>query len=166
MMQPTAARGTAVRLSSLTRPDLIFVDLPGADGPTILRAFAERVVQQGVVADADKLYRLLLEREKLGTTALGEGVAVPHCKIEGLDAVVVAVGTFRKGIDFEAADGQPVQLLFLVISPESEPAAHLRSLAAISKWVKADHHVERILEEREPQAIYEMLDEPLDSGAG
>ncbi len=152
-----------MRLSSLTRPDLIFVDLPGADGPTVLRAFAERVVEQGVVPDADVLYRLLLEREKLGTTALGEGVAVPHCKMSGLDDVVVAVGTFSKGIEFEAADGQPVQLLFLVISPQSAPAAHLQSLAAISKWVKADHHVERILEVQEPQAIFEMLDEQLDS---
>lgn len=151
-----------MRLSSLTRPDLIFVDLPGADGPTVLRAFAERVVERGVVPDADKLYRLLLEREKLGTTALGEGVAVPHCKMRGIDEVVVAVGTFRKGIEFGSADEQPVKLLFLVISPESEPAAHLRSLAAISKWVKADHHVERILDVQEPQAIFEMLDEQLD----
>ena len=152
-----------MRLSSLTRPDLIFVDLPGADGPTVLRAFAERVVEQGVVSDADALYRLLIEREKLGTTALGEGVAVPHCKMNGLDEVVVAVGTFSKGIEFEAADGEPVQLLFLVISPQSAPAAHLQSLAAISKWVKADQHVERILDVREPQAIFEMLDEQLDS---
>ena len=119
--------------------------------------------RRGVVSDADELYRLLLEREKLGTTALGEGVAVPHCKMRGLDEVVVAVGTFSKGIEFEAADGKPVQLLFLVISPPSAPAAHLQSLAAISKWVKADQHVERILQVREPQAIFEMLDEQLDS---
>ena len=148
-----------MRLSSLTRPDLIFADLPGADGPTVLRAFAERVVERGLLPDADLLYRRLLEREKLGTTALGEGVAVPHCKIDGLDEVMVAVGVFSKGIDFETTDGEPVRLLFLVISPTAAPAAHLRSLAAISKWVKADHHVARILKEREPQAIFELLDD-------
>ena len=147
-----------MRLSSLTRPDLIFVDLPGADGPTVLRAFAERVVERGIVPDADRLYRLLLEREKLGTTALGQGVAVPHCKIEGLDEVVVALGLFGKGIEFEATDDIPVRLLFLVISPTAAPAEHLQSLAAISRWVKADHHIDRILELREPQAIFELLD--------
>ena len=147
-----------MRLSSLTRPDLIFVDLPGADGPTVLRAFAERVVERGIVPDADRLYRLLLEREKLGTTALGEGVAVPHCKIEGLDEVVVALGLFGKGIEFEATDDIPVRLLFLVISPTAAPAEHLQALAAISRWVKADHHIDRILELREPQAIFELLE--------
>lgn len=147
-----------MRLSSLTRPDLIFVDLPGADGPTVLRAFAERVVERGIVPDADRLYRLLLEREKLGTTALGQGVAVPHCKIEGLDEVVVALGLFGKGIEFEATDDIPVRLLFLVISPTAAPAEHLQSLAAISRWVKTDHHIDRILELREPQAIFELLE--------
>ena len=148
-----------MRLSSLTRPDLIFTDLPGADGPTVLRAFAERVVERGVLRDADLLYRRLIEREKLGTTALGQGVAVPHCKMDSLKEVVVAVGVFRKGIEFEAEDGQPVRLLFLVVSPTAEPAAHLQSLAAISRWVKADNHVGRILKQREPEAVFELLDE-------
>ncbi len=160
---PVAPTAQRMRLSSLTSPDLIFVDLPGADGPTVLRAFAERLVKRGVARDADKLYRLLLEREKLGTTALGHGVAVPHCKIDGLDDVVVAVGLLRRGIDFEATDGEPVRLLFLVISPNAAPAAHLQALAAISRWVKADHHVERILDLHEPQAIFGLLDRPLDS---
>lgn len=148
-----------MRLSSLTSPELIFVDLPGADGPTVLRAFAERVVERGIVKDADLLYRRLLEREKLGTTALGQGVAVPHCKIDGLAEVVVAVGLSRKGIDFDSDDGKPVRLLFLVISPSAAPAAHLQSLAAISRWVRADHHLERILAADEAQAIFELLDD-------
>ena len=148
-----------MRLSSLTRPDLIFTDLPGADGPTVLRAFAERVVERGVLSVADLLYRRLIERERLGTTALGQGVAVPHCKMDGLKDVVLAVGVFRKGIEFEAEDGEPVRLLFLVISPTAEPAAHLQSLAAISRWVKADHHVDRILDQSEPEAVFELLDD-------
>ena len=147
-----------MRLSSLTRPELIFVDLPGADGPTVLRAMAEKVVEQGVVQDADQLYRRLLEREKLGTTALGKGVAVPHCKMGGLKEVVVALGLFPRGIDFEAGDGEPVRLLFLVISPRAAPADHLRSLAAISRWVKEDHHVAKILEMADPRTIYDLLE--------
>jgi PTS system nitrogen regulatory IIA component len=152
-----------MRLSSLTRPDLVFADLSGADGPTVLRAFAGRVVERGVLPDADLLYQRLLEREKLGTTALGHGVAVPHCKIDGLDEVILAVAVLSKGIDFEAEDGEPVRVLFLVVSPTAAPAEHLQSLAAISRWVRADHNVTRILKAREPQAIFELLAELPDS---
>ena len=88
---------------------------------------------------------------------------MPHCKIDDLDKVVMAVGLFGKGVDFETIDDEPVRLLFLVISPNAAPAEHLRSLAAISRWVKADHHVERILEVGEPQAIFELLDKQVDS---
>ena len=84
-------------------------------------------------------------------------------KIYDLDKVVLAVGLFRKGIDFETTDDEPVRLLFLIISPNAAPAEHLQSLAAISRWVKADHHVERILKVQEPQAIFEMLDKQVDS---
>ncbi len=146
-----------MRLSSLTRPDLIFADLPGADGPTVLRSLAERIAGRGLVPDADELYRRLVEREKLGSTALGRGVAVPHCKIDGLEDVVVAIGLCPRGIEFAPEDEEPVRLLFLVVAPSGSPAAHLHSLAAISKWVKADHHVERILELDEPQKIFELL---------
>ena len=148
-----------MRLSSLTRPDLIFTDLPGTDGPAALRAFAERVVGRGVLPDADLLYDRLIERERLGTTALGHGVAVPHCKMEGLEEVVLAVGLFSEGIEFEAEDGEPVRLLFLVISPSGAPAAHLQSLAAISRWVTANDHVDRILEQSDPEAVFELFDD-------
>jgi PTS system nitrogen regulatory IIA component len=151
-----------MQLSSLTRLDLIFDDLPGADGPTVLRSMAERMAERGVVTDADVLYRRLIEREKLGSTALGSGVAVPHCKIDDLAGVVIAIGLCRKGSEFAAEDDEPVYLLFLVISPSGAPAAHLQSLAAISKWVKADDHVARILELEEPQEIFDMLSEKPD----
>jgi PTS system nitrogen regulatory IIA component len=147
------------RLSSLVRPELIFSDLPGADGPTVLRAFAERIAELGVVPDADELYRRLLEREQLGTTALGGGVAVPHCKVDKLNEVVLAVGLCRRGVDFAAEDRDPVRLLFLVISPTAEPAAHLHSLAAISRWVKEAANVARILALEDPQAIHALLSE-------
>lgn len=148
-----------IGLGSITSPELIFPELPGADRPTVLRAFAERLAEQGLVKDADELYRSLWEREELGSTVISSGVAVPHCKLAGLDRVVVAIGLSRKGVDFDADDGAPVQLFFLVVSPQESPAGHLRSLAAISKWIKADHHVERILELDDPWSIYELTRE-------
>lgn len=146
-----------MHLDELTRLELIFPELPGADIHTILQAFAERIADSGLVTDADDLYRHLDEREQLGSTGIGGGVAIPHCKAEGIAEVVLAIGISAKGVDFEAVDSQPVRLFFLIISPLQKPTAHLRALSAVSKWVKADKHVERILELNDRQAIFEML---------
>lgn len=125
----------------------------------MLRALADEMAKAGVVPDSDLTYRRLVEREELGSTAIGSGVAIPHCKMENLRRVEVAIGLSREGVEFESEDGKPVQLFFLVISPADSPAAHLRSLAAISKWVKADRHVERLLALDEPEDIWALLQE-------
>ena len=148
-----------MQLHSLTRPELIFPNLPGQDTRSILRALAERLVAAEVVGDAGEVYELLREREQLGSTGIGSGVAIPHCKLKGLDRVVLVVGTSREGVDFGAVDEELVRLFFLVLSPAKDPAAHLQSLAAISKWVKADRHVQRILEQEDAEAIHELLAE-------
>ncbi len=148
-----------MELSRLIRPELVFAELPGSDRVSVLRAVAERMAAEGIVEDAEELYRKLWEREELGSTGIGSAVAVPHCKLPGLDGVVVSVAICSQGVDFEARDGLPVRLLFTVISPTDKPAAHLQSLAAISKWVKADHHVEKILSLATPEAISALFAE-------
>lgn len=148
-----------MQLHSLTRSDLIFPNLPGNDARTLLRAFTERLEDGGVVKSANEVYEKLREREELGSTGIGNGVALPHCKLKGINQVVLAVATSAQGVDFGAVDGEPVRLFFMVLSPVKDPAAHLQSLAAISKWVKADQHVERILTQRDAAAIRELLKE-------
>ncbi len=148
-----------MQLKSLTHPGLVFSDLPCLDRPTLFRTLAERLVSAGHFSDADELYDSLWEREQLGSTGIGAGVAVPHCKMAGTSEVVVAVAVLREGVEFGAVDDQPVRLIFLVVSPEDQPAAHLHCLAAISKWIKADNHVARILEAEDPSSIYGLLSE-------
>lgn len=147
-----------MQLAALTRPELIFPQLPGTDRSSILRAFAERLADQGSVHDADELHQRLLEREELGSTAIGSGVAIPHCKLPDLEQVLLAVGIPAQGaVEFGAADQRPVELFFLIVSPATEPAAHLRSLAAISRWLKADEHVQRLLRHRDRESIFAAL---------
>lgn len=124
-----------------------------------MRALADEMAKAAVIPDSDLMYRRLVEREELGSTAIGNGVAIPHCKMENLRKVEVAIGLSREGVEFESEDGKPVQLFFLVVSPTESPAAHLRALAAISKWVKADRHVERLLALDAPEDIWEILQE-------
>ncbi len=144
-------------LGALTRPDLIFPDLPATDSQGVLRALAGRVAAQGLIRNGDELFRQLWEREQLGSTGIGQGVAIPHCKLKGLARGVVAVGLAPGGVDFGAADGQPVKVFFLVVSPADSPAEHLQILAAISRWIRADRHAGELLALRDPGAVYDLL---------
>jgi PTS system nitrogen regulatory IIA component len=154
-----------VLLGSLTRPDLVFPDLPAADRQEVLHAFADRIAALGLVPSGDVLFQKLWEREQLGSTGIGSGIAIPHCKLPGLSQGIVAVGLVGEpdagdgGVEFGAADGRPVRVLFLVVSPSGSPAEHLQILAAISRWVRTGQHAEKILGLRDPAAIYDLLRE-------
>lgn len=146
-------------LAALTRPELIFPSLSGSDSATVIKALADRLAPHLEVGDADGLYRRLMDREELGSTGIGDGVAIPHCKLEGLTRPVLAIGALAQGIDFAALDSQPVRVFFLLVSPEDNPAEHLRVLAAISRWLKAEDHVERVLAGSSPEVIFSLLRE-------
>ncbi len=145
-----------MRLASLTRPELIFPDLLAQDRASALRELAGRIARAGVVRDADDLFQKLWEREQLGSTGIGSAVAIPHCKLPGLSHGVVAIGMVPGGVDFGAADGQPVKLLFVVLSPSASPGEHLQVLATISRWIKG--HADRLLELRDPAAVVDLLE--------
>jgi nitrogen PTS system EIIA component len=146
-----------VELGALTRPDLIFPDLPATDPAGVLRELAERVAGVGLVRGGDELFQQLWEREQLGSTGIGQGVAIPHCKLRGLRHGVVAIGMVPAGVDFGAADGQPVKVFFLVVSPAESPAEHLQILAAISRWIKVPEHAGRLLALHDPAQVYDLL---------
>lgn len=148
-----------MQLGSLTRPELIFPALDIPDRETLLRTIAGRLESLGRVPSGEDLYNKLLEREELESTALGGGVAIPHCKIEDLDEILLAVAIVQQGIDFAAADGAPAQIFFFIISSDNAPAAHLQCLAAISRWVKSSERVQRLLELENVEAIHAYLSE-------
>jgi len=150
-----------LRLASLTRPELVFPDLPSQDRDAVLRALAGRIAGLGLVRDAEGLFQKLWEREQLGSTGIGAGIAIPHTKLPGLAQGIVAIGMAPGGVGFGAADGEPVRLLFLVLSPSASPGEHLQVLATISRWIKAagKNAADRILELREPEAVVRFLEE-------
>ncbi len=142
-----------------TRPDLVFCPLPATDAQSLLRAFAERLHGAGLVMDSEDLLRRLVDRENLGSTGIGDAVAVPHCKVDGLAKPILSLGLVAKpGIEFRAVDGIPVRLFFTVISPDQAPAEHLKVLAAVSHWVKSGP-VDRMLGCRRPESLLAVLAE-------
>jgi PTS system nitrogen regulatory IIA component len=142
-----------MNLHQLVDPGLIFTDVEAGGGDLPLRWLAERLEGEGAIPSADDLCARLTERERQGSTAIGKGVAIPHCKLPGLDHVVVAVALARNGVAIETPDGEPVKLFFLVVSPESSPAAHLQSLAAISKWIKGEGNLDCIRAATSPDQV-------------
>lgn len=123
-------------LQGLIEPRLVFTDLAPASLEDALAEMASRAAEAGVVSDAADLTRRLLERERLGCTGLGAGIAIPHCKLKEVDGIVLAVGACPGGVDFRAPDGIAVTLIFLILSPAQAPALHLQALARISRLLK------------------------------
>lgn len=123
----------------------IFPDLAGSTLEEALSEMSNGLARTGVVSDGADLARRLVERERMGSTGLGAGLAIPHCKLRGIADVVLAVGVSARGIDFGAADGLPVRLVFLVLSPADAPALHLQALARISRVIRLPGVAERLV---------------------
>lgn len=115
---------------------LVFPDLAARTVEEALGEMAAGLERAGVVAKTGDLARRLVEREAMGSTGLGGGLAIPHCKVRELTDVVVSIGISRAGVDFHASDGQLVTVIFLVLSPADAAALHLQALARISRLIR------------------------------
>lgn len=107
--------------------------------------------------DTDLAVRVLLDREKLGTTGIGDGIAIPHGKLDDLDKVLVMVGRSRDGIDFEALDGKKCTIFFLVLAPEQVAGMHLRVLAQISRVLKDENFRNAFLQAADVDEMWQLL---------
>ena len=105
----------------------------------------------------ETLYNVLLEREAVGSTGVGNGVAIPHGKLAGLDDILVCFGRSREGIDFDAIDNRPVHLFVLLLSPAAKAAEYLRALAGISRMLKHNGNRERLFDSISKEEILALF---------
>jgi PTS system nitrogen regulatory IIA component len=112
-------------------------------------------------ADLDKeaLVEVLLEREQLGSTGIGDGIAIPHGKVPDLDELIVSFGRSTPGVEFDSMDGRPTHLFFLLIAPENSAGVHLRALAKISRLLKSAHFRQRLLEAGTEEELFRVIQE-------
>jgi len=136
---------------------LVFADLAGATVEDALVEMSAGLALAGRVRDADDLARRLIDRERMGSTGLGAGIAIPHCKLRDLSDVLLAIGVSRVGIDFHAADGVPVTILFLVVSPAEAPGLHLQALARISRIIRMPGVAEGLRAAATAEAIADIV---------
>lgn len=145
-------------LAEETLLDLLFPELDARDRDAVVEELATRIARVLTTLSARELASGFAARERLGSTALGGGLAVPHCKVEGIQRAYLAVGLSRHGIEFGSADGAPVHVFFAVLSPLRAPATHLRLLAAISRWAKQPGRIEALRRSRDREALMVELE--------
>jgi PTS system nitrogen regulatory IIA component len=107
--------------------------------------------------NSDDLVRVLMERERLGSTGIGGGIGIPHGKIKNLESLVLGFGLSRKGVDFESIDGDPTHIFFVLITPEDSTGLHLKLLARISRILKNDQFKERLLNAADQNELFEII---------
>jgi nitrogen PTS system EIIA component len=152
-----------MNITDFLPPELVIPRLHASTKPAVIRELAARVAEAYPQVELDPLVRLLLEREQLGSTALGEGVAVPHAKIESIGRLVACFGRSRKGIDFGASDGQRSFFFFLLLAPAASTGEHLKALARISRLFRNESLRTRLVEAETAEEIRAVIAEEDDA---
>jgi PTS system nitrogen regulatory IIA component len=134
-----------MKLTDILLRDACRVEMKAKTKREALRELAEAMAAAVPGLAGAELLDLLLEREKLGTTAMGDGIAIPHARIESLDRLLASFGRSRGGIDFESVDGRPTRLFFLLVAPGREGSAHLLTLARLSRLLSGEEFRAKLL---------------------
>lgn len=124
-----------MKIHNLIDPANVFLDLEADDARSALAAVAE-LWSPMIGLEADEVTEGLMEREALGSTSVGEGFAIPHCKLQGMSGIAIALARLREAVDFGSVDQAPVAFMFVVLSPPDQPAAHLQILSQIARVLK------------------------------
>lgn len=149
-----------MKIHNLLMQDMIISDLEHQNREGVLREMVSFLKEKNMIVKEKELYEKLIQREKLGSTAIGEGVAIPHCKIKEVKSPVVMLSISQKGVNFYSLDGKPSHLFFLVVSSPENPSLNLQILAAIAHLVrKSGSLLKRILEAKNISVIMDIIRE-------
>lgn len=148
-----------MRIAEFLREDLVFPDLAASDKAGVLGELCQGLARAYPALNASSLGETLLEREKLGSTGIGEGVAIPHGKLAGVPGLLAAFGRKRAGVDFAAIDGKPTFLFFVLFAPDNSAGLHLKALARISRLFKQPQFRQAILSAEGAPGIFRLISE-------
>lgn len=145
----------------MTLPDLLAADcvassLSGTTKDDVLSELAA-LVSSAVPADAEQIRAVLQQRERLNTTAIGEGIAIPHGRLGGISQVHAGFARCPAGVDFQSVDGQPTRLFFVLLAPEDAAAMHLKALARVTRILKGAEFRQHLLDLDTREEIYRAL---------
>ena len=125
-----------MRIMDFLNEKALSADLQATTKDGIIAEMVDLLFESGAIKDRAKITKILLERETLGSTGIGQGVAIPHGKCDGVKELVAAFAVSQKGVNFDSLDGEPVYIFFLLVAPEDSAGPHLKALARISRLLK------------------------------
>ena len=125
-----------MKITELLSTSAITADMQATDKNSALVEMTEAIVALSDDLDREEILKVLHERERLGSTGIGDGVAIPHGKLKNIDQLLLSFGCSKAGVDFDSMDGKPAHLFFLLLAPEESVGVHLKTLARISKLLK------------------------------
>ena len=148
-----------MKITEILDPEMVLPDLKGSTKDQVLKELAQGLAAKYPDIRLEDLTTVLGERERLGSTAIGDGIAIPHGKLRGANRIIGAFGRHRAGVDFESLDGNPTHIFFVLVAPEDSASLHLKALARVSRLLKDDAFRARLTEAADPTELYRLIKE-------
>lgn len=148
-----------MKITEMLKREFVLEQLKAGNKRDVLAELVGVFAQGRINVDSEAMLHVLLERERLGSTGIGDGIAIPHGKLPGLEEMVVSFGRSREGIAFEAMDGKPVHLFFLLMAPENSAGQHLKALAKISRMLKDENFRKNLLAAKMHEDLFRTIAE-------
>ena len=146
-----------MKISEILTKENIIKDLKSFDKESVLEELSNFLKDRGEIPNKKNLLLSLIEREKLGSTGIGENVAIPHAKIRDIDKIITVFARSQIGVEFESLDQKPVNFIYLILAPENSTGQHLKALARISRLFKNPSLRESVLSANGIDQIYSIL---------
>lgn len=148
---------TSISIQSILSPELALCGLPGSSKKKVLEEIAQRIAQQYPDMNENTIFNSLIGRERLGSTGIGQGIAIPHCRLESCHKVIGALLTLDQKVPFDAIDNEPVDLLFVLIVPQEATSEHLELLSQLAEKFNNADLCQRLRSCQSNEALYESI---------
>ena len=148
-----------MHLTDILSQEMVWPTLSAQTKPEVVKELAERMAAADPSLNAEVVAGVLMERERLGSTGIQDGIAIPHGKVPGLERIVIACGLKPSGIEFDAHDEKPTKIFFVLLAPEFAAGLHLKALARLSRLLKDGKFRDRLLSSKDAGEIYRTIAE-------
>lgn len=146
-----------MKLSNLIKRELVCLDIESTEKTGSIAEMAESLARENIIRDEGAFLREALGREEMGSSGIGEGVAIPHARTGMVEEIIIAFGRSRRGINFESLDKKPVYLLFLIASPTNDNELYLRTLSCLSRFLREREYRESLLQAKTVDEVFLTL---------
>jgi PTS system nitrogen regulatory IIA component len=148
---------TSLTIDNILVPELTLCQVSAFSKKRVLEFIAKQISQYDSALGETQIFNNLIGRERLGSTGIGQGIAIPHCRLEGLDRVIGVLITLKEGIEFDAIDNQPVDLVFALIVPKEATSEHLELLSQLAEKFNGRAFCDRLRECHDGSSLYERM---------